>query len=310
MPGLLDVIVGYDCNLWCDYCTITAEMRRRALGGREVATELARGRRQGYDRVSFTGGEPTIRPDLLPLVRRARELGYVDVKVQSNGLLWAEPANVERAVDAGVTTFHVSVHAHRADAYERMVARPGTHASMERGLRELCARGLDPTADLILASATHAHAPEAIDWLADRGVRRVQLWSVSLTDGNRDRFETMPTMTATLPSVRAAFARGDARGVEVRTLHLPRCLLGADADRALDPGAGRVRVVTPEATFELRDSKLTPRVHVSACDGCPHRDACPGVRPDYLERFGDAEVAGARGQAPSLSPTRLPVSRG
>ena len=31
MSGLLDVILGYDCNLACDYCTITPVMRRRAL---------------------------------------------------------------------------------------------------------------------------------------------------------------------------------------------------------------------------------------------------------------------------------------
>jgi len=61
--------------------------------------------------------------------------------------------------------------------------------------------------------------------------------------------------------------------------------------------------VTPDSEFELEDSKLAGRVHVPACDGCPHRAICPGVRPDYLARMGDGEIAEARRTlAPVTSP--------
>jgi hypothetical protein len=49
-------------------------------------------------------------------------------------------------------------------------------------------------------------------------------------------------------------------------------------------------------------------VHVPACVGCEHERYCPGLRPDYLEVYGDAEVAHARGRSPELAPTRrLPM---
>jgi cyclic pyranopterin phosphate synthase len=62
----------------------------------------------------------------------------------------------------------------------------------------------------------------------------------------------------------------------------------------------RVLVVTPDATFELEDSRLAGRNHVPACAGCQFEDICPGVRDDYLQRFGDAEIAAARDQAPTI----------
>src|SRR5690349_14564718 len=105
-------------------------MRRRNLSAAAVAAALAKGRALGYDAVSFTGGEPTIRRDLLPLLRHAKALGYGDVKVQSNGLLFAEPANVERLLDAGVTRFHVSIHTHDPEAYDALVRREGTYPAM------------------------------------------------------------------------------------------------------------------------------------------------------------------------------------
>lgn len=71
--GLLDVIMGYDCNLACDYCTITPAMRARALTAAAIDRELRAGRAEGYAKVSFTGGEPTIRAELVP-IRIAPEL--------------------------------------------------------------------------------------------------------------------------------------------------------------------------------------------------------------------------------------------
>ena len=56
--ALLDVVLGYDCNLACDYCTITPEMRRRALPIARVAAEIERAAARGFRDVAFTGGEP------------------------------------------------------------------------------------------------------------------------------------------------------------------------------------------------------------------------------------------------------------
>jgi len=306
--ALLDVILGYDCNLACDYCTITPAMRARELSTRRVLDAMRTARRRGYDRVSFTGGEPTIRGDLLGLVRAARSLGFEDVKVQSNGLLFAHRPNVDRLVAAGGSTFHLSIHDIDPDAYDRVVRRVGAHRSMVAGLANLVAAGLDPVADVILKSDTYERLPAAVGWLSDLGVRRADLWFVSLTDGNRDNVASMPPMTDVVPFMARAFELADERSLELRSLHVPRCLLGAHADRAFDPAAERVMVVTPDDAFELSDSKLTPQVHVPACEGCADRGRCRGVRPDYLAVYGDREIARARGCAPSLSPRRrLPV---
>lgn len=305
--ALLDVILGYDCNLACTYCTIGPAMRARELSTERVAGAMKVARARGYEDVSFTGGEPTIRPDLLALVRYAKKLGYRDVKVQSNGLLYATRANAERLIEAGVSTFHVSIHTHDEAAYDAMVRRPGSWPLMRDGLAALVALGADPTADVILEATTAPRLPDALRWLAGLGVRRADLWSVSLTDANRDNLASMPRMVDVMPHLRAAFALAPSLGMTLRTLHVPRCLLGEHAGHAHDPAAARVMVVTPDDVFELAGSKLTPQVHVPACEGCPERDRCRGLRPDYLERYGDAEVAEARGQAPSVRPVRLEV---
>lgn len=287
--ALLDVILGYDCNVACDYCTIDAPMRRRALAAPAVVRALREGRAAGFDAVSFTGGEPTIRGDLVGLVGAARTLGFRDVKVQSNGLMLAHAENLDRLIAAGLTRLHLSIHTHEPAAYERLVRREGTFELMRRALELAVTRPLTVVADAIIKDDTWQKLPDAIDWLADLGVREVHLWYVSLTDGNRDNVTSLPRMTDVMPTLYEALRRGKARGMEVRSLHVPRCLLGPFVAHAWDPGADRVRVVSPDATFDLKDSRLAGHVHVAACEGCVFRAQCPGVRPDYVARFGEAE---------------------
>jgi cyclic pyranopterin phosphate synthase len=309
--GLVDVIVGYDCNLACDYCTITPAMRTRALATAQIVAELRRGRADGYHRAAFTGGEPTIRRDLLGLVRAARTLGYADIKVQTNGLVLGQGDNAARLAAAGATRIHVSIHTHVEAAYDELVRSPGSHGRMVAGLRAAVATGLPVVADLIVKADTVHRLRDAIHWLHVQGVRAADLWFLSLTDGARDQLAALPRMTAAAPAMAAAFAAGRALGMTVRSLHVPRCLLGEDHPHAYDPGARRVRVVTPDATFELRDSRLAGRVKVAACRGCRFEQICPGVRPDYLEVFGDEEIAAVRDRTSTVAPRRrLPVVGG
>lgn len=301
------MILGYDCNLACDYCTITPAMRSRALAPAAVVEALRDGRLRDYDRVAFTGGEPTIRSDLLSLIKVSVRLGYSDIKVQSNGLLFGE-GNVARLVDAGVTRFHVSIHTHERAAYDALVRRPGAHALMEQGLRNVVGSGRRVVADVIVKRDTFRRLPAAIEWLAARRVPEIHLWYVSLTDGNADKVESLPAMTEAVPFMREAIARARACGIDIKSLHVPRCLLGDDWEHAWDPGSQRVTVVTPEATFELEHSRLAGQQQVPACVGCRFEAICPGLRPDYLARYGDGEIAAARGQAETITgAVRLPV---
>lgn len=298
MP-LLDVILLYDCNLACDYCTITPAMRRRSLSTAQVLDAMRRGRADGLARISFTGGEPTIRPDLLGLVRAARTLGFRDIKVQSNALLLAQGDNAARLAAAGATRVHISIHTHEPDAYDALVRSPGAHALMVRGLDATLATGLPVVVDIILKMDTYRRLPAALVWLHARGVRAADLWFVSLTDGNADNLASLPRMTAVVPVMAEGLAFARAHAMTLRSLHVPRCLLGPDHPHAFDPGATRVRVLTPDACFELRDSRLAGQVQVPACAGCEFAAICPGLRPDYLAVYGDEEVAAARGQPPT-----------
>jgi pyruvate-formate lyase-activating enzyme len=293
MP-LLDIVLGYDCNLACTYCTITEAMRLRALPTDRVAREIDRAAARGFREVAFTGGEPTIRPDLPALVKYARRRGFDHVKVASNGLRYAHAPYLDHLVAAGVDRFHVSLHARDDAAYEATVRRADTAPLRRAALANLVARRLDPVADLILKEDTF-RAVRA--WIADLraiGLARFALWLVSLTDQNAGNVAELPRLAEVAAAVVPALDDARREGHEVVCLHVPRCFLPGYEDHVRHPGADLVTVVTPDEVFDLKDSRLAGGVKPAGCRGCRWLDACPGLRPDYVAVFGGDEVRAVR----------------
>ena len=101
------------CNLDCDFCFANA----RACGFvyepsfDEVIGMLQFLRDQKpvpVPAVQFSGGEPTMRDDLPEIIRRAKEMGFVQVQIASNGIRIADDlAFAQKLKDAGLSTVYL-----------------------------------------------------------------------------------------------------------------------------------------------------------------------------------------------------------
>jgi MoaA/NifB/PqqE/SkfB family radical SAM enzyme len=288
---LVDVMIGYACNVQCDYCSVTDEMRQENMAIAAVMDQLRAARAQGATKVAFGGGEPTIRRGLLPLVRWCRDRGFTSIKIPSNGLMYSYPAFAKEASEAGITDFHISLMAHTAALYEQIMGKPGAFELVNQGVRNLLALKHQPVGDLIIKSDTWMHLADIVEYWAGAGIGTFNLWLVSLSDRNKDNLASLLPVTEMREGICAAFERGTQLGVTVRSRHIPRCMLPGYEAHIADLREDRVLVITPRASFALWESRISPNVYGEKCAGCRHQHGlCLGLRRDYLERYGDGEV--------------------
>ncbi len=59
------------------------------------------------DRVQFSGGEPTIHPDFIKIVRTAHEMGFDYIQVNTNGIKTADLEFTQACKEAGVESFYL-----------------------------------------------------------------------------------------------------------------------------------------------------------------------------------------------------------
>ena len=132
------------CNLRCVYC-MPEEMLFRPT--RELLTrdEILRLVRLfvdlGIDKVRLTGGEPTVHPDLIPIVRGIRDAGVRRISMTTNGLRLARLARPLK--EAGMERVNISIDTLQADKFQR-ITRWGRLADVMDGLYAAEAAGLTP----------------------------------------------------------------------------------------------------------------------------------------------------------------------
>jgi hypothetical protein len=68
--------------------------------------------------VQFSGGEPTIYPRFVDVVKKAKELGFAQVQVATNGIKFAkDPEFLQQATSAGMNTIYLQFDGLREDIY-------------------------------------------------------------------------------------------------------------------------------------------------------------------------------------------------
>jgi cyclic pyranopterin phosphate synthase len=131
------------CNFQCSYCAPAGpEACDDLLARRDLARLVGIFARLGIRRVRLTGGEPTLRGDLLEIVRDVRATpGIEEIALTTNGHLLAALARPLR--EAGVSRLNVSLDT--LDP-ERLHAISGRAATLERivsGIGAAAASGFD-----------------------------------------------------------------------------------------------------------------------------------------------------------------------
>ncbi|OWR52143.1 Molybdenum cofactor biosynthesis protein 1 B [Danaus plexippus plexippus] len=129
------------CNLRCQYCMpaegVKLSPRDKILSNEEVLRLARVFAALGINKIRLTGGEPTLRKDLVNIVQELTNLhGITTVAMTTNGIaLTRKLPSLQRA---GLSALNLSLDSLKPERFERMARRPGLPhvlASMDLALQ-------------------------------------------------------------------------------------------------------------------------------------------------------------------------------
>lgn len=159
------------CNLACRHCYINPEQHGKGIVPlSEIENWLGMFSGKGKSaNVIFLGGEPTLHPDLSSAIKKARELGFGSVTVDTNGYLFNDI--LDRIDPAEVDYFSFSLDGPDSEKNDSIRGK-GSFEKCTSGIRKAVSRGFH--ASLIytvsLANIDELHRMPAL--LRDLGVER------------------------------------------------------------------------------------------------------------------------------------------
>lgn len=117
---------GPKCNAKCRFCYYWDSLRRENPPTKLIRSMLRYAKKKGIIDVDFSGGEPSIRNDLPALVSYARELGFREICVITNGIKLSDKKELKRLIDSGLTGLLCSIEGHTEELHEHIVQVPGS----------------------------------------------------------------------------------------------------------------------------------------------------------------------------------------
>jgi MoaA/NifB/PqqE/SkfB family radical SAM enzyme len=127
----------FRCQCRCVHCYARGRTPddRQELTTEEAKQVMDQARRLGVVQVTFSGGEPLLRDDIVELVRYAHGQGFI-TRISTNGLL-LDRDRVRRLKDAGLTLCGVSIDDADPETHDRARCLPGLFEKVVEGIGNL-----------------------------------------------------------------------------------------------------------------------------------------------------------------------------
>lgn len=297
------VKVGYGCNNHCTFCH-TYDVRHIDGDAEEIDRKIDRAARLGHTMVVLSGGEVTMRRELLRWAARTAARG-MDFGLVTNGRMLAYRELVEKLIGHRLRYVYLSLHGGTAKVHNALV-RADAFEQTYAAVGNLAGRGLDFTVNTVVTRANLDQLRGVVDALLPWPDVIVK-FSMVQPKGGADRLfdHVIPRVSDVATRVKDAIEYGLARsGSAQRYAHdgIPFCLLPGHEDRYDDLKTHRfatmIEVGEPDF-FPVDDlAKVQPQ---DECGRCALRGPCPGLYAGYREVHGDGEVHAVARQTRSNS---------
>ncbi|HEY3497421.1 MAG TPA: radical SAM protein [Polyangiaceae bacterium] len=149
------VVTNLRCNQACRYCTSRSPSDDpAAIAARAIVARIDEAARSGAEELVFTGGEPTLRKDLVALVARAHASGFRSITLETNATQ-LDGEFAAALASAGVSRARVNL-AFWGAGLDELTQDPGGFEATRRGLAALEQAGVTIEITTVVVRSTLA----------------------------------------------------------------------------------------------------------------------------------------------------------
>ena len=194
-PHRMDIMVSamtkegkWHCNQKCLHCYAAGqcEADTEELTTDEWAEVLRKLKKIGIPQITFTGGEPTLRPDLVKLVDKAQ---WFVTRLNTNGIKLT-PEFCRALKESSLDSVQITFYSHDADIHNKLVGANMHHMTV-RGIKNALETGLAVSINTPLCKINRDYVT-TLEFLHEMGVEYVTCSGLIIT-GNATKEQSIST---------------------------------------------------------------------------------------------------------------------
>jgi radical SAM protein with 4Fe4S-binding SPASM domain len=168
-PYRMDLALTYRCQNDCPHCYVGRPKDFPEMTTEQWKRVIDRCWELGIPHVTFTGGEATLRPDLVELVQYAEDVGLV-TGLQTNGRKLRDRAYLDELLLAGLDHIQITLESHDAAIHDGMVGVEGAWLDTVEGIKTVVDADVYMMTNTTMTTENVGGIEETIAFAASLGV--------------------------------------------------------------------------------------------------------------------------------------------
>ena len=286
----VDIKIGFQCNNRCKFC-VQGDKRDFCIfkNREEVEKAMDEAYQQGKREVVFTGGEPTLHPNFLELVSSAKNKGFNEIQIQTNGRLFAYDDFCLKTIQAGANQFGPALHGSNAKIHDFLTGAEGSFNQTIQGIKNLKKLNQYVLTNTVITTKNYKFLPQIARLLVDLGVDQYQFAFIHISGrAAENKNWIVPQKSKIIKYIKKGLDIGIKTHKKVMTEAIPYCLMQGYEDciaERIIPDS-----IVYDAEFVIGDytqyRREKGKVKGPNCKKCKYNRICEGPWKEYPELFG------------------------
>jgi MoaA/NifB/PqqE/SkfB family radical SAM enzyme len=171
---LFEMKLGNLCNNNCLVCSILDKKLFKNKSLTEIKKELDQFRKQ-YSELVISGGEPTIREDMIEIIKYAKKLEFYNIILRTNGRMFSYINYCEDVIKMGVDCFQIDLFGHTAELHDSMSRVSGSFDQTVQGIKNLKELNQQVTVNVIITKQNYKQLSKITEFLINLNVDLILL---------------------------------------------------------------------------------------------------------------------------------------
>ncbi|MFH1551653.1 MAG: radical SAM protein [bacterium] len=289
----VDIKIGFRCNNYCKFCVQGEKRESLAFKSKkEIEKALKESFKQGKREVVFTGGEPTLHPDFLSLVRVAKDNGFKEIQIQTNGRMFTYNDFCLKTIKAGATQFSPALHGSNSRVHDFLTGIKGSFQQTLQGIKNLKKLNQYVLTNTVITSKNYQSLPEIAQLLVSSGVDQFQFAFIHISGrANQNKDWIVPKKTKVMSYIKKGLDIGIKANKIVTTEAIPYCLMQGYEKYVAEKIIPKTSVY--DIDFAIDDyteyRKNQGKAKGLDCLKCKYYKICEGPWKEYPEIYGWGE---------------------
>lgn len=287
------------CNNNCIYCYLPKSAERQKTNPDDYFKKnLLKFRKQNVESVDFTGGEPTLSHNLFELARFARDAGYFNRTLVTNGRMLAYKKFCEKLFESGINSVILSFDGPDEKIADAVTEVPGSFKQVVKAIKNLKKIGsIKIGATIVVNKVGYKHIPKSVGKLISLDVDFINIQFILPYVKDREvpcqRLPSwvIPSYQESVPYVAKALERY-GKVADIRVHFIPFCFMKGYEKYLLKEALKFDRYVLNYRGFgyNIGEHLQKGAVKTEKCKKCKYNNKCTGFFYSYKKELGIEEL--------------------